>query len=116
MRHHNANRKFGRKSNKRASLLRSLAVSLVLKEKIKTTDAKAREIRPYVEKLVTRGKTGTEASMRIIASRLGSKEASKKLIKELSLKYKDKNGGYLRIVKLPARHSDGSKMAHIEFV
>ncbi|MEX0919124.1 MAG: 50S ribosomal protein L17 [Parcubacteria group bacterium] len=115
MRHHNANRKFGRKKDQREALLRSLAYSLTLKGKIKTTEAKAKELRPYMEKLVTLGKSGTQGSRRMLESRVGVR-AAKKIATELSLTYKERAGGYTRITKMTPRLSDASKMAVIEFI
>jgi large subunit ribosomal protein L17 len=115
MRHGNANRKFGRERKTRSALLRSLALSLVVNGKIKTTGAKASEIRSFVEKLVTRGKTETVTTRRLLTGKLG-KPGAEKILKDLSPKYKDRKGGYTRITKLPARKSDGSAMSVIEFV
>lgn len=115
MRHHNANRKFGRQADERKALLRSLAQSLVIREKIKTTEAKAKEIRPFVEKLITRSKETTLADRRFLITQVGS-EGAKKLIDVIGPKFKERNGGYTRIVKMPRRLSDGSKMAMIELV
>lgn len=115
MRHHNANRKFGRETGLRQALMRSLAESLVIKERITTTTPKAKELRPFVEKLITTGKTQTLASRRLLISRVGL-IASKKIVEIIAPKYKSRNGGYTRIMKLPARISDGSPMAMIEFV
>jgi len=115
MRHHNANRKFGRKTNQRKALLKSLAYSLVVKEKIKTTEAKAKELRPFAEKLITLGKLGTLASRRLLETRVG-KIAGKKIALTLSPRYKNTKGGYTRITKVIRRKSDGSPMAFIEFV
>ena len=115
MRHHNANRKFGREKNQRVALMRSLAYSLTLKGKIKTTEPKAKELRPYMEKLVTIGKKQTLASRRALVSQVGS-SAAKKISGELSETYKKRAGGYTRIIKLTPRLTDGSPMAIIEFV
>lgn len=115
MRHHNANRKFGREQKVRGGLLKSLAVALVNEGKIKTTDAKARELRPFVEKLITEGRVGTLAKRRSIAGKIGAIPA-KKIVDVLSPKYTGRAGGYTRITKLPARVSDGSLMSIIEFV
>jgi large subunit ribosomal protein L17 len=115
MRHHNANRKFGRKTNQRGALLKSLAYSLTLKGRIQTTEAKAKELRPYMEKLVTLGKKQTLASRRILESRVGAR-AAKKIAGELSTTYKERAGGYTRIVKMKPRASDAAKLALIEFV
>lgn len=114
MRHHNANRKFGRKRNQRNALLRSLAHNLVVKGRIRTTEAKAKELRPYVEKLVTLSKKESLASRRLLTSRVG-REAGAKLT-ALAPQYKERQGGYTRVTKLVRRNSDGAKMAVIEFV
>jgi len=119
MRHHNTNRKFGRERKQRTALLRSLAISLINNEKIETTEPKAKEIRKYVEKLITKGKKGDLATRRLLNSKLGSggDMASKKIIEVLSPMYKDRPGGYLRIIKKGKRiGSDGADMAIIEFV
>jgi large subunit ribosomal protein L17 len=115
MRHHNANRKFGRQADERKAMMRSLAQALVIREKIKTTEAKAKELRPFVEKLDTRSKVGTIATKRFLIIQVGG-ESAKKLAENLGPKYKDRQGGYTRIIKLPRRISDGSAMAQIEFV
>lgn len=115
MRHHNVNKKFGRVRKQRTALLNSLARSLVLKEKIRTTEVKAKAARPFVEKMITGGKSGNVSARRSISSLIG-KEAGKKMVDVLSKKYEKRKGGYLRITKLPKRMSDGSKMAVIEFV
>lgn len=122
MRHHNANRKFGRESGPRRALLRSLARNLIMNGRIETTEARAKEIRSMVEKLVTQGRDNSLASRRLIAARLGAHEtdsknsATKKLVDEISPKFKERPGGYTRIVKLGNRRGDGSPMAIIEFV
>ncbi len=115
MRHGNVNRKFGRERSQRKALLKSLAHNLILKGKIKTTEAKAKEVRPFVEKLVTLGKKETQASKRLLEARVG-KMATKKIVDSLASTYKTREGGYTRITKLVRRSSDGSKMAVIEFV
>ncbi|MDO8729042.1 MAG: 50S ribosomal protein L17 [bacterium] len=115
MRHHNANRKFGRERNQRKALLKSLVYSLTLKGKIKTTEPKAKSLRPYVEKLVTLGKKQTIASRRLLESRVGAVTA-KKITEKLSVMYRDRTGGYTRITKIGPRATDASPMAIIEFV
>ncbi len=115
MRHHNSNRKFGRPTDQRRALLKSLARSLVKTGHVKTTEARAKEIRPLVEKLVTRGKTDTVSNRRLLVARLGDEATVGALIKKAS-GYKGRAGGYLRITKLEARKGDGSPMAVIEFV
>lgn len=117
MRHHNANRKFGRTRSQRKALLEGLAVSLVRDEKIMTTEAKAKELRPVIEKLITRARVNTLANRRLIITRLGNQpETAKKLIETIAPKYLDREGGYTRITKLPARGGDASPRAIIEFV
>jgi large subunit ribosomal protein L17 len=115
MRHSNHNRKFGRVTKVRKALLNSLARSLVLHQKIKTTEPKAKELRPFVEKLVSKAKSQTVANRRALSVVVG-KGATKLLVDEISKKYNDRKGGYLRITKVKTRLSDGSKMAVIEFV
>jgi large subunit ribosomal protein L17 len=117
MRHHNKNKKFGRVKKQRTALIRSLARSLILHDRIKTTEAKAKALRPFIEKLITKGKDGTLSVRRIILSRLGgSNLATTKLVDTLSLKYKERKGGYTRITKTGARVGDAAKEAIIEFV
>ncbi len=115
MKHSKKQRKFGRTKNQRNALMGSLARSLILKEKIVTTEAKAKSLRPFVEKLVTSGKDNSLSSVRLVASRVGP-EAGKKLIDILGPKYKDRNGGYLRITKLETKRGDAGSEAQIEFV
>ena len=117
MRHHNVNRKFGREKKQREAFIRSLASSLIMRDKIQTTLPRAKEIRPFVEKLVTRAKNPTIANVRILNSRLGTddRRVAKKLI-ETAAKYKDRNGGFLRITKTGIRGSDAAPKAVIEFV
>lgn len=115
MRHHNTTRKFGRVRKVRVGLMKSLALALVVNGKIKTTDAKARELRPMIEKMVTKGRTGTVAARRALVSEIGSIGATK-IVKDIAPKYVGRAGGYTRITKLPARLSDGSLMAIVEFV
>jgi large subunit ribosomal protein L17 len=117
MRHHNNTRKFGRDKTQKRALLNSLALNLIVREKIKTTEPKAKELRPFMEKLVTRAKGGNMATRRLIAAKLSNKgKEVKKLFDIIAPKYADKKGGYTRILKLGARKSDGAKMAVIEFV
>jgi large subunit ribosomal protein L17 len=117
MRHHNNTRKFGRDKTQKKALFNSLALNLIVREKIKTTEPKAKELRPFIEKLVTRAKKGDLSTRRLIISKLSNRSSEiKKLFEVLAPKYKDKKGGYTRILKLGARKSDGAKMAIIEFV
>lgn len=117
MRHHNTTRKFGRGKVQRHALLNSLALNLIVREKIKTTEPKAKELRPFIEKLITRAKKGDLATRRLIIAKLSNRSIEvKKLFEVLAPKYADKKGGYTRVLKLGARKSDGAKMAIIEFV
>lgn len=110
-------RKFHRERNQRLALLKSLSVALILKGKIKTTLARAKELRSVAEKLVTRakGRRVPSTDYREVKKFL-SAEAARKLIKEIGPKYKERNGGYTRIIRLLPRRSDAAKMAIIEFV
>ncbi|MBP9852086.1 MAG: 50S ribosomal protein L17 [Candidatus Pacebacteria bacterium] len=117
MRHHDNKRKFGLERKVRAALMHGLAFNLLNKGRIMTTEAKAKEIRPYVEKLITHAKTDTLAKRRLVSDRLmGKKTITKKLFEEIAPKYKTRDGGYLRITKLPPRIKDSAKMAVIELV
>jgi len=117
MRHHQSGRKFNRVKNVRTALVRSLASSLILKEKMKTTEPKAKEIRPYVEKLVTKAKKDTLANRRLVIEKIGQdKKVITKLFGVLGPRFNERRGGYTRITKLGRRISDGSSMAIIEFV
>ena len=116
MRHHSNVRKFGREKTQRHALMRSLARNLIRDSQIKTTTAKAKELRPFVEKLVTKAKTDTMASRRLIMSRIHSVSETKKLIDTIAPKYKSRAGGYTRITRLPNRDLDGSPMSVISFV
>jgi large subunit ribosomal protein L17 len=117
MRHHQKGRKFGRVRKVRTGFMRSLAVSFIRDEKIQTTIARAKELRPFIEKLITRGRDGDVSARRMITARLGGNPvAVKKLVDEISPRYIDRPGGYTRIAKLPAREGDGAQMAVIELV
>ncbi|MAF20467.1 MAG: 50S ribosomal protein L17 [Parcubacteria group bacterium] len=119
MKHGKKGRKFGRTRDQRKALLKGLAVNLILKEKITTTEAKAKEVRPFIEKLITKSKTvepGSElAKARYLARYLPDK-ARKKMIKEIGPRFQGRAGGYTRITKLGLRQADAAKMAIIELV
>ncbi|PIV38349.1 MAG: 50S ribosomal protein L17 [Candidatus Portnoybacteria bacterium CG02_land_8_20_14_3_00_45_8] len=108
-------RKFGRGINQRRAFLKGLAANLILKEKIKTTEARAKELRAVVERLISYAKKGTLAGRRQVISALPS-AAAKKLFKEITPRFKERRGGYTRIIKLGQRMSDGAKMVFMEFV
>lgn len=116
MQHLRKNRTLGRDSNQRTALLRSLAVALIRDGKIKTTAAKAKELRPFTERLVTYAKKGTVTARRAVATKLGEPQqvTMKKLFDEIAPKYKDRNGGYTRVIKMG--RTEGRDEAVIEFV
>ena len=108
---------FHRESGQRRALLKSLARSLILEERISTTEAKAKALRPFVERLVTYAKKDTLASRRFAISKLQDKAAVKKLFDAIGPRYKERAGGYTRVVKRTARGSnDARKLAYIGFV
>jgi large subunit ribosomal protein L17 len=116
MKHHDKNRKFGRKTDQRSAFLRSLMRALVLHESIETTEARAKEIRPRLEKLITRSKTDSLAARRIVSSRVHDPVVVKKLFETIAPRYKTRPGGYLRITKTGYGKSDARPLAIIEFV
>lgn len=117
MRHHSTQRKFNRSRTQRQALLASLAEALVLKEKILTTEAKAKELRKVIEPMITKGKVQTLAARReLISSLKGRERVAKKILDTLSPRYADRKGGYTRITKVFKKSADARKMALIEFV
>lgn len=115
MKHAQKGRKFGRETKQRKELMRDLAEALITNGKITTSQAKAKSLRPYIEKVITKSKVNSVATARFLASRF-SRTSVKKLLKEIGPKFANRNGGYVRIMGLPRRTSDGAKMAIIEFV
>ena len=108
---------FHRESNQRRALLKSLARSLVLEESISTTEAKAKALRPFIERLVSYAKTNTLATRHLTQTRLGDAEAVKKLFDSIGPRYKERAGGYTRVVKRTKRGTnDARKLAYIAFV
>lgn len=117
MRHRNSGTVLDREAGPRKALLKGLALSVVLYEKVQTTEAKAKAIRPLVERLVTRGKGGTLHDRRELLSYFGGQELPvKKILEVLSPRYKTREGGYTRIIKMGPRKGDGAQMVQIEFV
>jgi len=116
MRHRNAHRKLQRTSSHRAAMFRNMAASLIKHEQITTTLAKAKELRPYVEKLVTLGKKGGLANRRLAHARLLDDAQLIKLFDVLASRYADRAGGYTRVIKAGIRASDAAPIAIIEFV
>lgn len=116
MRHRYSGRKLGRTTAHREMLLRNLATSLVEKERVRTTVAKAKEVRPVVEKAITLGKAGTLAARRRALAVLVKEDAVTRLFDTVAPRFAERNGGYTRIVKLGPRKGDGAEMAVIELV
>tara|TARA_Y100001936_G_C15814242_1_gene528263 strand:+ start:268 stop:669 length:402 start_codon:yes stop_codon:yes gene_type:complete len=116
MRHRKSGRKLNRNSPQRNSLKKNLAISIIEHESVSTTLAKAKEIRGFLEPLVTLAKNNTVANQRLVYSKLRSKEAVAKLFDELGPRYKDRPGGYLRVIKSGLRNGDKAPSAQIEFV
>jgi len=116
MRHKVGHRKLQRSSGHRNSLLRNLAASLIKHEQILTTTPKAKELRPYVEKLITLAKKGGLSNRRLAHARLQDDAQLTKLFEVLAERYKDRNGGYTRVIKAGFRASDAAPIAIIELV
>ncbi len=116
MRHGISGRKLGRKTGHRNALFRNMAAALIKHEQITTTVPKAKELRPYIEKLITLAKRGGLSNRRLAMSRLGDETQLKKLFDVLATRYADREGGYVRIIKAGIRASDAAPMAVIELV
>jgi large subunit ribosomal protein L17 len=116
MRHQKHTRKLGRTSQHRDLMLANLVASLIKHKRVKTTLAKAKAARPLAEKLVTLGKAGTLHDRRLAIAKIGQKDAVATLFKTIAPGFKDRNGGYTRIVKLGPRPSDSAPVAFLEWV
>ncbi|MGE3335480.1 MAG: 50S ribosomal protein L17 [Rhodospirillaceae bacterium] len=116
MRHGLSGRKFNRTKGHRRALMANLANALLKHEQITTTLPKAKDLRPYVERMITLGKKGTLAHRRLAAGRLRDESIVQKLFNVLGPRYKDRNGGYTRVIKAGFRHGDTAPMAVIELV
>lgn len=116
MRHRKSNRSLSRTSSHRKAMFQNMSSSLVKHELIKTTVAKAKELRRVVEPLITIAKEDTVAKRRLVFSRLRDKEMTKKLFNELGPRYKARPGGYVRILKCGYRKGDAAPMAYVELV
>ena len=116
MRHRKSGRKLNRNSAHRKSLFKNLAIALIEQDIIKTTLPKAKELRKFVEPLITMGKEDTVANRRHVFSKLRSDKVVAKLFNEVSVNAKDRNGGYTRIIKAGFRPGDKADMAYIELV
>ena len=116
MRHRKSGRKLNRNSSHRKALFRNLSIAFIKQELIKTTLPKAKELRRHLEPLITMAKKDTVANRRHVFSKLRDDEAAAKLFTEISVKSKDRSGGYLRIIKAGFRPGDKADMAYVEWV
>ena len=116
MRHGNAHRKLGRTSSHRTAMLANMAASLIKHEQITTTLPKAKELRPFVEKLVTLAKRGGLHARRLAISRVRDQDQVRKLFDTIGPRYQARSGGYIRVLKAGFRFGDNAPVAVIEFV
>jgi large subunit ribosomal protein L17 len=116
MRHRNAGYKLGRNTSHRRALLRNLVTSVIVEERVETTLAKAKAVRPHIEKMITLGKKGDLHSRRQALSFLQTDKAVTRLFGEVAQRYHDRNGGYLRIVRTGFQKGDGAEKAFIELL
>ena len=116
MRHRKAGRQLRRTSEQKLALMRSLVKSLIERGAIETTEAKAKELRPFIEKLITKAKTGTLHARRLAGRHVQHRETADKLFQEVGVKFATRNGGYTRILKVGHRKGDGAEMARIELI
>lgn len=116
MRHGNAHRKLNRTAAHRRAMLANMACSLIEHEQITTTLPKAKELRPYFDRLVTLGKRGDLHARRLVLSRIKQKPAVQKLFTELGPRYRDRSGGYVRVLHAGNRYGDNAPMAVVELV
>jgi large subunit ribosomal protein L17 len=116
MRHRKAGRQLRRTSEQKLALMRNLATSLIENGAIETTEAKAKELRPFVEKLITKARTGTLHARRLAGRHIQKRAAADKLFQEIGPRYTSRAGGYTRILKTGHRKGDGAEMARIELI
>ena len=116
MRHRKAGRQLRRTSEQKLALMRSLATSLIQHGAIETTEAKAKELRPFVEKLITKAKDGTLHARRLAGRHIQKREAADKLFQTIGPRFAKRPGGYTRILKTGHRKGDGADMARIELI
>lgn len=118
MRHRNTVKTLGRKTGPKKALMKGLAVQLIEHESIVTTHAKAKVLKPQIEKMVTKSRVPVDKSLAVrreLIARLGSRTAVSKLLSDIAPRFQKRPGGYTRIIKLPNRQGDGAAMAQIEF-
>lgn len=116
MRHANAGRRLGRTTSHRIAMFRNMVTSFLLHEKITTTDAKAKELRPIAEKMITLGKRGDLHAVRQAAAYIRDKKVVTKLFESIAPRYKERDGGYTRIIKLGIRLGDNADVSILELV
>src|SRR5277367_701074 len=116
MRHLNQGRKLNRTSSHRKALFKNLVLSLIRHERIKTTDAKAKELRRYADRMVTLGKRGDLNGRRLAFAFLQSRDAVKKLFDEIAPRFKERPGGYTRVIKFGVRRGDAAPISVVEFI
>ena len=116
MRHRKAGRQLRRTSEQKLALMRNLATSLIESGAIETTEAKAKELRPFIEKLITKAKSGTLHDRRLAIRHVHKRAAADKLFQEIGPRFRTRNGGYTRILKTGHRKGDGADMARIEII
>jgi large subunit ribosomal protein L17 len=116
MRHRKAGRQLRRTSEQKLSLMRGLAMSLIQHGAIETTEAKAKELRPFVEKLITKARSGTLHDRRLASRHVQQRAIADKLFQEVGPRFQQRKGGYTRILKIGHRKGDGAEMARIELV
>jgi large subunit ribosomal protein L17 len=116
MRHAKKGRKLGTSASHRKAMLRSLAASLLANERIKTTEARAKEVRPVVDRIITWAKRGDVHSRRLALAELGDRDLAHKVFDDIADRYAEREGGYTRILKLGPRKGDGAPMVIIELV
>lgn len=114
MRHRKKGRELSRTRTHRRAMLRNMVTSLIIHERIRTTEAKAKELRPYAERLITLAKKGDMHSRRMAGRQIADREALRKLFDQIGPRFEGRPGGYTRILKLGARKGDGAELALIE--
>jgi len=115
MRKKKKGRKFNRERDQRKAFLKALATALILREKIKTTEARAKEVSSFIEKKITKAKTGNLTVKKFLL-KFFSKAVADKLITDIAPRYKERKGGYVRIIKLGRKQSDGAEMVYLELL
>lgn len=117
MRHRKKGKKFHRTRSERKTFIRNLVANLIRTERMTTTDARAKAIRPFAERLVTIAKRQSLSARRLVLARIHTEDAAHKLFDEIAPRYAERRGGYLRITRLAkTRRRDGTRMARIEFI